>query len=89
MLAVRDLDEAPERREKRFERVKTLRSDAMKTASSGDLETAERSLRMAAALRPGNAAIEDDLASVIERLGRKDEADRTRALAEILRSWHA
>ena len=89
VLAVRDLDEAPERREKRFERVKTLRSDAMKTASSGDLETAERSLRMAAALRPGNAAIEDDLASVIERLGRKDEADRTRALAEILRSWHA
>lgn len=89
VLAVRDTDEAPERRERRLERVLLLRADAKKATSSGDLEAAERLLRMAAALQPGNASIEEDLAGVLDRAGRTDEAERFRALAAILRRAHA
>jgi Flp pilus assembly protein TadD len=89
VLAVRDTDESPERRQKRLERVALLRSDALKMAASGDLDAAERLLRMAAALQPGMAAIEEELAGVLEKAGRKDEAERYRILAGILRHAHA
>lgn len=89
VLAVRDTDESPERREKRYARVALLRSDALSSASKGDLETAERLLRMAAALQPGMAAIEEDLADVLDKAGRSAEAERYRVLASILRRSHA
>lgn len=89
VLAVRDLDEAPEQRERRIVRVTTLRADAAKAAAGHDLDTAERLLRMAAALQPGMAVIEEELADVLEQAGRKDEAERYRALAAILRRARA
>lgn len=88
VLAVRDLDPDVEAREKQLQHVVTLRNEARKALEDGELDRAERALRIAQSILPGHASIEDDLAAVLDRAGKKDSADRHRATARILRSFH-
>jgi nucleotide-binding universal stress UspA family protein len=89
VLCLRDLDDAPEVREAQIRRVVALRDQARTALAEGDLERAERDLRIAAAILPGHASTVDDLAAVLERSGKTDAAARHRALARILRASHA
>ncbi len=89
VLAIRDRDPHIELREKQLRRVVELRDDARRALEGGDLERAEGALRVAQTILPGHAALEDDLAVVLDRAGRPDEASRHRTVARILREFHS
>lgn len=89
VLAVRDLDPDVEGRMKQIQHVVMLRDEARAALEAGEIERAERALRIAQTLLPGQATIEDDLATVCDRAGRPDEARRHRDVARILREFHA
>lgn len=88
VLALRDLDPDVASREKQLAHVVDLRNEARKALEDGELDRAERALRIAQSILPGHAVLEDDLAAVLDRAGKKDAADRHRAAARILRSFH-
>ncbi len=88
VLAVRDLDPDVEARTRLIAHVVALRDQSRAALERGDLAGAERTLCVAQALLPGNAALHDDLATVLDRAGRTDEAGRQRDAARILREFH-
>lgn len=89
VLCVRDLDPHPEERERQIASITDLRARARAALSSARADEALRLLRIAAARMPGHAPVVDDLATVLDRLGRGSDAERHRALARILRESHA
>jgi nucleotide-binding universal stress UspA family protein len=88
VLAVRDLDPDVESRTKMIAHVVSLRDESRRAIGEGDLSRAERALRVAQTILPGHAALHDDLAAVLDRAGRAEEAERHRAAARVLRSFH-
>jgi nucleotide-binding universal stress UspA family protein len=88
VLAVRDLDAMPSVREDQISRVTTMRDRAREALEANELGRAERLLRGAATILPGFAPVHDDIATVLDRAGRTDEAARHRAVARILRGAH-
>ncbi|MFO0685362.1 MAG: universal stress protein [Sandaracinus sp.] len=89
VLAVRDLDPDVEARTRLIAHVVALRDQSREAVGRGDLVGAERTLRVAQALLPGHAALHDDLAAVLDRAGRSEDAARQRDAARILREFHA
>jgi nucleotide-binding universal stress UspA family protein len=88
VLTVRDLDSNATERDAQLRRIVALRNEARAALENGELARAERVLGIAHALLPGHAAIADDLATVLDRAGRAEEADRYRTVARILRDAH-
>lgn len=88
VLAVRDLEPDPDARRALLRRVLDFRESARAALTSSQVDRALRYLRIAEAIMPGYAPVEDDLAAVLERAGRAEEADRHRALARVLRASH-
>lgn len=84
-LTIRDSDEGRDRRERSLQRVAELTRKAAAMLEAGDPAKALPLLQMAASRAPANAAVQESLARALDGVGRTEEADGRRKLAQMIR----